>query len=76
MASGETSDVGDAKEIISCEYSGEDVNITFNNAFLVTSLKKIDSEYFKLCFNSATTAMEIVPDPEKDYIFIIMPMHG
>ena len=49
---------------------------TFNNAFLVTSLKKIDSEYFKLCFNSATTAMEIVPDPEKDYIFIIMPMHG
>ena len=36
MASGETSDVGDAKEIISCEYSGEDVNITFNNAFLVT----------------------------------------
>ena len=76
MLSGETSDVGDAKEIVSCEYNGPEANITFNNNFLVSSLKKIDTEYFSICFNSATTAMAFFPDPEKDYIFIIMPMHA
>ena len=76
MVSGETSDVGDAKEIVPCEYSGDDVNITFNNAFLVTSLKKIDSDYFRISFNSSKTAMALFPEPEKDFIFIIMPMHG
>ena len=76
MVSGETSDVGDSKEIVTCEYSGDDVNITFNNAFLVTSLKKIDSDYFRICFNSSKTAMALFPEPEKDFIFIIMPMHG
>ena len=48
MLSGETSDVGDAKEIVSCEYNGPEANITFNNNFLVSSLKKIDTEYFRI----------------------------
>jgi len=76
MVSGENAELGDAKEIVQCEYSGPEAKISFNINFFKTPLTKIDSDNFKLCYNTVTSAMAIFPDPEKDYIFIIMPMHG
>lgn len=76
MVSCENSELGDAKEIVSCEYSGPEAKMSFNYNFLQTPLKKIETDFFRICFNSTTSAMAVYPDPERDYVFIIMPMHG
>ncbi len=76
LVSGENSEVGDAKEIVSCDYTGPEAKMSFNYNFLLTPLKKIDGDFFKICYNTTTTAIAVFPEPERDYIFIIMPMHG
>ena len=71
----ENTEVGDAKIMINCEYEGPDTTIPFNYSFLQTPLKLMETEYVKICFNGASTALVVQPEPEKDYLFVIMPMH-
>ncbi len=75
LLSSENSEVGDAKIMVPCEYDGPETTISFNYSFLQTPLKIMESEVMRICFNSANTAIAVLPDPERDYIFIIMPMH-
>lgn len=74
MLSGENNEFGDSKQIIGCEYSGPEAKISFNFNLLLTPIKKIDSEFFKISYNTSTTAMIISPEPEKDYLYVLMPM--
>ncbi len=74
MLSSENADFGDSKQIIPCEYEGPEAKISFNFNLLLTPIKKIDSEFFKISFNSTSAAMAIFPEPEKDYLFVLMPM--
>lgn len=74
MLSGENTEFGDSKQIINCEYSGPETKISFNYNFLLAPIKKMDSEFFKISFNTATAAMILSPEPDKDYIYILMPM--
>ena len=74
MLSSENADFGDSKQIISCEYNGPEAKISFNYNLLFTPIKKIDCEFFKISFNNTSSAMAIFPEPEKDYLFVLMPM--
>ncbi len=75
LLSSENVEIGDAKVMINCDYDGPETVIPFNYSFLQTPLKLTDSENIKICFNSASTAIVVQPEPEKDYLFVIMPMH-
>ena len=75
LLSSENTEIGDAKIMINCDYDGPDTTISFNYSFLQTPLKIIETESVKICFNSANTAIAVLPEPERDYIFVIMPMH-
>ena len=72
--SSEESDFGQAKEIISCKYSGPSVRLAMNYSYLVSPLRVMQSKEFDLCFTEANKAVTIQPNPEKDYFHIIMPM--
>ncbi len=74
MVSGENNEYGDSKQIIKCEYDGPEAKISFNYNLLLTPIKKIDSEYFKISYNNPSQAMIIQPEPEKDYLYVLMPM--
>ena len=74
MVSGENNDYGDSKQIIQCEYTGPEAKISFNYNLLLTPIKKIDCEYFKISYNTPSQAMVIFPEPEKDYLYVLMPM--
>lgn len=74
MVSGENNEYGDSKQIISCEYTGPEAKISFNYNLLLTPIKKIDCEYFKISYNTPSQAMVILPEPEKDYLYVLMPM--
>ena len=70
----EGTEFGASSQEIDCSYSGPDSVFTFNVSLLAMQIKKIDSEFFRLSFRTPESAMTILPDPEKDYTFVIMPM--
>lgn len=74
MLSSENADFGDSKQIIPCSYNGPESKISFNYNLLSTPIKKLDSDFFKISFNNTASAMAIFPEPEKDYLFVLMPM--
>lgn len=76
MVSGENTDFGDSKQIIPCEYDGPTAKISFNCSLLLPTVKKIESEFFKISYNTPTAAMIFAPEPEKDYLFVLMPMQN
>ena len=76
MVSGESNDFGDSKQIIPCEYDGPAAKISFNCSLLLPTVKKIESEFFKISYNTPTAAMVFTPEPEKDYLFVLMPMQN
>ena len=63
--SGESTDIGDSRQSISCEYSGPDIRITFNSSLLHLPIKKIDSEFMKIMFRSESAALTISPEPDR-----------
>jgi DNA polymerase III subunit beta len=72
--SSEESDFGQAKEIISCEYTGDSCRLAMNYSYLSSPLRVMDGHHFLICFTESNRAVTVKPDPEKDYFHIIMPM--
>jgi DNA polymerase III subunit beta len=70
----EASDIGQATEEISCEYSGPDVTLALNFSYLVEPLRVIGSDQITLNFTETTKAITISPEPEDVYFHIVMPM--
>ncbi|MBR0031853.1 MAG: DNA polymerase III subunit beta [Treponema sp.] len=69
-----SSDLGDAKEEIPCEYAGEESVFFMDYHFLENPLKVMDSERIAIEFNGVAKAMIFRPEPASDYFHIIMPM--
>jgi len=68
------SDIGTAKEEIPCEFAGEEITIAMNLLYLSEPLKVINSEQIKFQFTEAMKAVTLKPEPESDFLHIIMPM--
>lgn len=76
MISGENNDFGDSKQIIHCEYNGPSIKVSFNSTLLLPTIKKIEGEYFDIKISSSNGAMIFSPEPEKNYLFVLMPMQA
>lgn len=74
LISGENTDFGDSKQIIKCEYDGPEARISFNYNLILTPIRKIDSDFIKIAYNTPQAAMVLLPEPEKDYLYVLMPM--
>ena len=70
----EESEIGMAKEEIFCDYSGESVKIAVNYTYLTSPLRVMNSDKVVIAFTEANRAVTLLPQPEADYIQIIMPM--
>ena len=74
ILSSENTEFGEGEQSIPASYSGPEVRMSFNCQLLLTPVKKIDSEYLKIMFNKPSSAMIFTSEPEKDYLFVLMPM--
>ncbi len=74
LLTSDESEVGEAKEIIACQYEGPDSKVSLNYTYLVNPLKAMEGEYFSINFTEPTRAMTVKPDGNRDYFHIIMPM--
>lgn len=74
LISSQESEMGVAKEEISCEYDGEEVLMALNHTYVEEPLKNIEEDKIKIEFTEAMRAITLKPEPEKDFFHIIMPM--
>jgi DNA polymerase-3 subunit beta len=70
----EESDIGTAKEDISCQYSGEEVSIALNYRYIEEPFKVMSDKVITLQFTEPSKAITIMPDPKRDFFHIVMPM--
>ncbi len=72
--SSDESEVGTAREEISCSYEGPEEKIALNYMYLLEPLRVIDTEDIAIQFSEPNRAISIYSDPEKDYFHVVMPM--
>jgi DNA polymerase-3 subunit beta len=70
----EESDIGNAREEISCEYEGEDISIALNYRYIEDPLKVIGSDEIIFFFNEPNKTITIKSVPEKDFLHVVAPM--
>jgi DNA polymerase-3 subunit beta len=70
----EESDIGAAREEISCKYAGEAVSIALNYRYIEEPFKVMAGEEIEIRFTEPNRAITIVPVPEKDFFHVVMPM--
>ncbi|MDR3341474.1 MAG: DNA polymerase III subunit beta [Treponema sp.] len=70
----EESDIGTAKEDIPCKYEGEEVSIALNYRYIEEPFKVMTDEEISIHFTEPSKAITIMPEPEKDFFHVIMPM--
>ena len=69
-----STDLGDAKEEIPCQYAGEEVSISMNYRHIESPLKVIGTENITFEFTEVMRAVTLRPEPAEDYFHILMPM--
>ncbi|MFW5806197.1 MAG: DNA polymerase III subunit beta [Spirochaetota bacterium] len=74
VLSSDESEVGVAREEISCSYDGPEQKLALNYMYLLEPLRVIDTEDVSIRFSEPTRAVSIYSSPEKDYFHIVMPM--
>jgi len=68
------SEIGDAKETLQVEYSGEDFIVGFNASYMLDALSAIDTEQVYLELNDPLGPCLFKPSEGEDYVCVIMPM--
>jgi DNA polymerase-3 subunit beta len=72
----EESDIGTAKEDIPCKYEGDEVSIALNYRYIEEPFKVIDENEISIHFTDTNRAITIMPEPQKDFFHIVMPMQS
>jgi DNA polymerase-3 subunit beta len=72
--SSEESDIGTAREDISCKYEGEEVSIALNYRYIEEPIKVMTEDELSVHFTETNKVITIKPVPEKDFFHILMPM--
>jgi len=74
MVNTEESEMGMAKEEISCEYQGPLTTMALNYLFLTDPIRVLTGDRITLEFTDPKKAMTLRTDPRKDFFHVVMPM--
>jgi DNA polymerase-3 subunit beta len=66
--------VGKANDSIKISIIGDEVEIGFNNRFLLDALKNTDTDEVKLVLNGPLSPMIVKPVQGDNYIMLVVPM--
>lgn len=67
-------DLGTATETIDADYTGDDLEITFNAKYMLDTLTSMETETVELGLNDELSPCLMTQKGDKDYIAVIMPM--
>lgn len=68
------SEVGKVSENVQIELEGKDIEIAFFFKYITDSIKAIDDECIKICFNTSIEPCVIKPFSGDDYLHLIVPV--
>ena len=66
--------VGKIKENLPAEIEGPDIEIGFNNRYILEALKNCKNDEVIICFNNPENPVKIIPPQGDDYEFLVLPM--
>jgi len=74
VLSSEESDIGIAREEISCNYEGEDAIFALNYLYFTEPLRVMTDPMIRIQFTEANKAITLRSTEEREYFHIVMPM--
>lgn len=69
-----TTAVGRASDYINVPFDGNDIEIGFNNRYLLDAIKNADTDVLKFEFNGPLKPLKILPTEGESFIFLVVPM--
>ena len=67
--------IGKAEDICTCEGSGEDLEIGFNDRYLLDALKAAEKEEIMICLNTSSSPCIIkAADGSENFTYMILPV--
>ena len=75
IVSTEETNLGAGREVIPCKYNFEDQKCAMNYTYLLSPLKVMDGDEVKISFSESGRPFTITPEPERDYLHVVMPMN-
>ena len=69
-----TTAVGKIKETLPAKIEGKDIEIGFNNRYLLEALKNCKNDEVIVCLNSPESSAKIIPPDSDDYTMLVLPM--
>ncbi len=67
-------EIGNAKDEINVEMTGENVNMGFNSKYLIEALRAAETDVVKINIGSALSPITIVPTEGDSFIFVVLPV--
>jgi len=67
-------DLGAATETLPIEYSGEDLDVTFNAKYMLDTLTSLDADKINIGLKDELSPCRVYQEKDQDYIAVIMPM--
>lgn len=74
MLSSQSVDLGDAKDEVEIDYSGQDLNLGFNGRYYLETMQAMHSDKVKAYINSEESPCLVAGDDDPGFMSIIMPM--
>lgn len=69
-----TTAVGRASDYINVPFEGSDIEIGFNNRYLLDAIRNTDTDELKFEFNGPLKPLKIMPLEGDSFIFLVVPM--
>jgi DNA polymerase-3 subunit beta len=67
-------DLGTATEAVPIDYSGDDIEVTFNARYMLDTLTSMDSELIEVGLKDELSPCVVSQKGDEDYLAVIMPM--
>ena len=67
-------EVGEVKDEMEVEYSGDGVEVGFNPQFVLEVLKIIDEEKVRMELKDAQSSGLIIPEGNEKFLYVVMPV--
>jgi len=67
-------EVGEVKDEMEVEYSGDEVEVGFNPQFVLEVLKVIDEEKVRMELKDAQSSGLIIPEGNEKFLYVVMPV--
>jgi DNA polymerase-3 subunit beta len=66
--------IGKSHDEIACEFTGEKVEMGFNNKYLLEALKAADTDEVRIEISGPLSPIKILPPEGEDFLFLVLPV--